>query len=103
MTAFEVALCRSFGFLAEENQKLLGNDREDLNVDTIELVEAAPGTCRGEAFEELTDHDVVHGIGAVEDDTLFGKGLGKILGGFGFSSTSGSCGSTSEVELEGTH
>jgi hypothetical protein len=103
VAAFEVALCGSFGLLSEENQELLGDDRQHFNVDTIELIETAPGTGRGKAFEELTNHDVVHGVGAVEDDTLFSQGFSKILSGLSFSSTSRPGRSTPKIEFQGTH
>ena len=103
MTAFEIAFGWTFGFLPEKNQELLGDDRQHFDVDTIELVKTAPSTSRCESFEELTDHDVVHGVGAVEDDTLFGQGFSKILSRLSLTSTCRPCRSTSKIELQGTH
>lgn len=56
-----------------------------LDVDTIEFIEAAPGAWRGEAFEELANHDVVHHIGAVENYTLASDGFSEIFCGLSLS------------------
>lgn len=41
---------------------LLGNDREHLKLNSIELIEATPGTAAGESFEELTHCLVVETV-----------------------------------------
>ena len=58
-----VVIARQLRLLAEEDEELLRDDREHLDVDAVELVEAAPGAREGEALEELPDHDVVLGCG----------------------------------------
>ena len=75
--AFEVELCVALALVLEEGLQLLGDDREHLDVDSIELIEAAPGTCGGQALEELGHHHVVHLLGAVEHHTLLGQGLAR--------------------------
>ena len=103
ITAFELHLSRAFGFLPEQYKELLGDDWEHFDVDSVKLIETGPSTGRGEAFEEFTHHNEVHGVGAVEDDTLFGKGFGKILGGLGFTGTCRSGWSTSQIEFKSSH
>ena len=73
-----------------------GKKRLRLDVDAVELIEAAPGPGEGQAcalrvtpaapektgrsaFEELAHHDVVHLRGAVEDHALLGQGLQESL------------------------
>jgi hypothetical protein len=58
---------------------LLGDDREHLQLNSVELVEATPGAAAGETLEELTHGLVVETVRAIEHDTLTGEGLGKIL------------------------
>ena len=74
----------NFGVVArlctEKLEKVLGNDREHLNVDTVELIEATPGAGSGETLEEGGDHCVGHVTRAVEDDALLGESLSQILG-----------------------
>jgi len=56
-------------------QDLLSNDRQYFDIDTIELIEAGPSTSLGKPGEE-SSHDLdIQTIGAVEDDTLIGKGF----------------------------
>lgn len=64
---------------------LLGNNRQYLKLDSVELIEADPASTRGISFEELTHDKVIKLIRAVEDDTLSGKGLCQILGGLGLT------------------
>ena len=78
-------------------------DREHLDVDTVELVEAGPGARAGQALEELADHEVVHGVRAVEDHALFGQGLGEVLRGFGLAGAGGAGWRAAQVELERAH
>ena len=79
MRTLKITRRRSFGLLPEQNQQLLSNDRQHFNVNTIELVKATPCTSRCQSFKEFTDHNVIHGVRAVKHNTLFGKGLCKIL------------------------
>ena len=51
----------------------------NLNVDAVELVEAAPRPGERETLEELPHHDVVHLRGAVEDHALLRQRLGQVL------------------------
>ena len=65
-----------------DGEQLLGDHRQHLNVDAVELVEAGPRAAHGQALEKLAHHDVVHTLLAVEDDALLGHRLGQILGRF---------------------
>ena len=62
-----------------DGEQLLGDDRQHLNVDAVELVEAGPRAAHGQSLEKLAHHDVVHLRRAVEDDTLLGQRLRQIL------------------------
>ena len=66
---------------------LLRDDGQHLNVDTVELVEARPGTAGRETLEELAHGQVVQTIGAVEHDALLRKRLGQVLDGLGLQNT----------------
>ena len=46
---------------------------------------------------------MVHTVGAVEHDTLFGQSLGEILGRLSLSSTGRTSWSTTEIKLQSTH
>jgi len=52
--------------------------------------------------EEPSHHLDVKAVGAVEHHALDGQRLGEILRGLGFSCTSRSLGTTTEVQVEGT-
>lgn len=55
--------------------ELLGNNRQHLQVNSVEFVEAGPGTTRGQSFEHLAHLVILHIIRAIEDDTLSSEGL----------------------------
>ena len=59
---------------------LLCHDRQHLNVNTVELIEARPGACTGQSLEELAHGHKVKLVGTVEHNTLDSHRLGKILG-----------------------
>jgi len=59
---------------------LLCHDRQHLNVDPVELIQACPRTGTGEPLEELSHGHEVKLVGAVEHYTLNGHRLSKILG-----------------------
>jgi hypothetical protein len=77
-----------------------GYDREHLDRNTIELVEAAPSARLGETHENLTHRLIVHLVRAVEDDDLETESTTKILGSFGLTGTSGTSGSTTHAQIE---
>jgi hypothetical protein len=60
-------------------QQELSNDRKYFDVDSVELVKAAPSAGRSQTFEELSHHQVIHIVRAVEDNALLGKSLSEIL------------------------
>lgn len=70
VTTLEIAFWRSFCFFSEKNEKLLSDDRQHFNVDTVKLVETAPGACWSQSLEEFADHDIVHWVWTVEHHTL---------------------------------
>ncbi len=53
-------------------------------------------------LEEFTQSNVIKTVGTVEDDTLLGHGLGKILCGFSFTGSCGTLRGASQVEMQGT-
>lgn len=50
--------------------ELLGDDRKDVFLNTIELVEAGPSTTGGESLEEFIHLNMIHLVGAIENDAL---------------------------------
>ncbi len=52
-------------------------------------------------LEEFTQGNVIKTIGTVEDNTLLGHGLGKILCGFRLASSCGTLRGASQVEMQG--
>eukprot|EP00964_Phaeocystis_antarctica_P055483 scaffold32640_cov63-Phaeocystis_antarctica.AAC.1 len=88
---------------ALDGEDLLRHDREHLEVDPVELVEARPRARRGEPLEELAHGDVIEAVGAVEDDALLGERLGEVLGRLGLARAGGALGRAAEHELDGAH
>mmetsp|Transcript_1346 Transcript_1346/g.3903 ORF Transcript_1346/g.3903 Transcript_1346/m.3903 type:complete len:212 (+) Transcript_1346:7788-8423(+) len=58
---------------------LLRDHRQDLEVDAVELVEAAPRARRRESLEKLAHRQIVEAIGAIEHDALHRQRLGQVL------------------------
>jgi hypothetical protein len=81
-------------------EDLLGNHREHLNVNAVELIETSPGTTRRQTSKESAHHVHIETIGAVENHTLDGKGFSQILCRFGLTGTGGSSRIASEVKVE---
>ena len=50
-------------------------------------------------LEELAESDVVESVGAVEDDALFGHGLGEILGCLCLTRPRGALGRPPQVKM----
>ncbi len=48
----------------------MGDNRENLNVDTVELVETGPGAALSKTAEKSAHCFVVEAVGTVEDNTL---------------------------------
>ena len=94
-----VPLKEESGDLGEERlpdgEQLLRDDREHLDVDPVELVEARPAARLRHAREELAHHLVVELVGAVEDDALDGDALGEVLGRLGLARACGARGPAS--------
>lgn len=62
-----------------DGRDLLCNDRENFNVDAVELVKARPGPRAGQALEELGHCHEVKLVRTVEHHTLNRHCLGQIL------------------------
>mmetsp|Transcript_9667 Transcript_9667/g.9377 ORF Transcript_9667/g.9377 Transcript_9667/m.9377 type:complete len:303 (-) Transcript_9667:928-1836(-) len=73
----DLRLIPAFG--PKQDEQLLSNHREHLHIDSVELIKTGPSSSAGEALEELCHHDVVHPIGAVENNTLLCQGFGEIF------------------------
>ena len=58
---------------------LLRDDREDVHVDPVELVEARPRARLGQALQELAHRVIVDPVRAVEHHVLLADGFGKVL------------------------
>jgi hypothetical protein len=71
----------------EDRQDLLRNDREHLNVDTIELVEASPCSCLSKTTEHTTKRLEVESLATVHDDDVVTKRLAEILDCLGLTGT----------------
>jgi len=85
----------------EDVLDLSGYDRQYLNGDSVELIEASPRSGLGETHEDLSHGEIVHLIGAVEDDDLKTKGSTEILGGLCLTSTGWTSGGTTHGEVQG--
>lgn len=85
---------------ALNREYLLRDDRQDLQVDAIELVEAGPGAARGEALEELAERDVVETLRAVEHHALLRHGLREVLRGLRLAGAGRSLGRAAEVQAQ---
>ncbi len=81
---------------------MLGDDWEDFDIDSVELIETGPCALLREAWEEFAHHLCGDLIWAVEDDTYSGESFGKVFGGLSFACACGSCGTGSEMMCNGT-
>mmetsp|Transcript_77794 Transcript_77794/g.204271 ORF Transcript_77794/g.204271 Transcript_77794/m.204271 type:complete len:675 (-) Transcript_77794:3855-5879(-) len=88
---------------AEQLQKLLRDHAQHLDVDAIELIEAAPRSARREALEELPHHEIVHLRGAIEDHALLGQSLRQVLGRLRLASACRARWRSSQVEALRAH
>mmetsp|Transcript_12963 Transcript_12963/g.30944 ORF Transcript_12963/g.30944 Transcript_12963/m.30944 type:complete len:678 (-) Transcript_12963:353-2386(-) len=80
---------------------LCGDDREHFNRDAVELVEASPCTRLRQAHEDLRHGEVVHLVGAVEDEHRQPDGARQILGGLGLARSGRAGGSATHDQVEG--
>ena len=86
-----------------DGQNLLRHDRQHLQVDAVELVEAGPGAGGGQALEELAHRQVVQAVGAVEDDALHGDRLGQVLRRLRLAGAGGPLGRAAQVQVQRAH
>ena len=103
VSPFEDEALHARGDRALDREHLLRDDREHLEVDAVELVEARPRARGGDALEKLGHREVVEAVGAVEDDALLGERLGEVLGRLGLARAGGALGRATEGELDGAH
>lgn len=75
-----------------DDQKLLGDDREYLDIDSVELVQTGPGALLTQSLEQLVHHHGGNLVRTIEDDTKSAECFGEILGGLCLSGSGGSCG-----------
>ena len=92
---------RSLG--ASDCQNLLRDDREHLEVDAVELVEARPRAGRRQTLEKLCHREVIQPVGAVENHALHRDRLGEVLRGLRLARTRGSLGRSSHVQVNRPH
>ena len=85
-----------------DGKDLLRNNRQHLQIDPVELIEAGPGTARSESLEELAQRNVIQTVGAVEHDALLRNSLRKILGGFCFAGSSWTLGGSTQIQVQCT-
>lgn len=82
--------------------ELLGNDRQHLNKNTVELIEASPAALHGKATEMTLHHLIIDLIGAVVHDTEDGESLSQIFCRLGLAGTGGASGVGTELDVKGT-
>ena len=81
---------------------LSGNDRQDLNIDSVELVEATPETGLDEAREDLAHKVEVYCLTTIGDDTSNSETLCQIFDSLSLAGTSGTFRSSTVVKVDGT-
>lgn len=77
-----------------------GHNGQDLEVDAVELVKAAPRAGLHEAREQLPQHLVIDAFRAVEHDALLAQRFAQILHGFGFAGPGGAGGATAQIQMQ---
>ena len=85
----------------ENGLNLRSNNRQYIKQDSVELIEASPGTRECETCEHLSERNDIHLIGAVHNDNKEGKTFSKILDSLGLSSTGWSLWSTTSLHVKG--
>lgn len=83
-------------------QDLLGDHRQNFQVDSIEFVEARPSAARGQPFEEFTQREVIQTLGTVEHHALLGDSLREVLSRFRFAGSGGTLRCPAQVKVQGT-
>jgi len=63
-----------------DGRQLRRDDRQDRDVDAVELIKAAPRAALAQSGEDLAHHLVVHALAAVGDDAEQAECLGEVLG-----------------------
>ena len=82
--------------------KLLGDNREHLNQDTIEFIKTGPAALLGKASEMTLHHLIINLVRAIVDNTKTGDTFCKIFGRFGFTCACRSRWVGAEFDMEGT-
>ena len=81
----------------------LGYDRQDFQLNSVELIEAGPGPSTSQALKKLAHSQVIQSVRAVEDNTLHCQSLGQILHSFSLSCACRALRGSAQVQVEGTH
>jgi hypothetical protein len=96
----------SFNFVSEEGfanlQKLLGNHRQHLDLNSVELIETGPSSSLAETREESSHQNEIDLIRAIEHNAKNGNGFGQILGRLSLTGTSRAGGVSTELNVKGT-
>ena len=85
----------------EDAEDLLCADGQHVEVDAVELVEAAPEAGLGEAPEDLAHVDVVELVAAVEHHHILAERVAEVLGRLGLARPGGAGGGAAEAHVEG--
>ena len=85
----------------EHIRHLLGGHREHLEVDPVELVEAAPHAGHGQPLVDAAERAVVHLVGAVGHHDVLAERAAHVLGRLGLARARGAGGRAAEEHAEG--
>ena len=84
----------------QHGRHLLRHHREHLEVDAVELVEAAPAAALREALVDGAHDAVVHLVAAVEDHRVLAERVAHVLGRLGLAGARGAGGRATEAHAE---
>ena len=70
---------------------------------SVKLIEAGPGSSTGQPLEKLAHGQIVQSVRAVEHHALCGQSFGQVFHCLCLPSASRALGSSSKVQMEGTH
>lgn len=70
---------------------LLRYHRQNLHIDSVELIKTGPCTRGGKPLEEFSHCQIVEAVGTIENDALLGKCFRQVFGGFSLACCSEVC------------